>query len=410
MNDIPRAKEALEAMSQARMALILGSSGNPTRTFYATTSMRLGIVPSLDIPTAATDSVSVFVNPEYVLSLDIDERIGVMVHEVEHCVNLDVERGEGKDPLLWNVCADLHRNRVILESGFKLPKGCLDDPAMLRRSVEETYYYYPRETKPEEHGGSGSGGEGKPGQNFKGNIGGILPSPRKVIPGETPEEAAQAQHEANAKSSMEWQQAAEQAAMIARAAGTLPGHIESLIKSNKEAQVDWRQELEEFVKATVYSTDRTWARPNRRFVSQGIYMPSVIREGCGTIVNVFDTSGSVPIKAHELFLAEMRKQHEELKPEKLIAIWCDTEVQRVVEFGPEDEIEYPYIGGGGTYFAPGFDWISENNIEPDVVIYLTDLYPADNPPEPPYPVLWACVTPELKWAWGKTIFLDITKE
>jgi predicted metal-dependent peptidase len=409
MNDIPRAKEALEAMSQARMALILGSSGNPTRTFYATLAMRLGVEASASIPTAATDGKTLFANPEFILKLTQDERIGVVAHEVDHCTRLHMERMEGKDPTKWNIATDLHINRDLLASGFVLPKGCLDDFSKIKRSEEETYFYLPDQPNGEGGGGKPGDGQGGKGQDFEGNIGGVLPAPRKAKPGETPDEAAQGQREASAKAAQEWQQAAEQAAMIARAAGTLPGHIESLIKTNKAAQVDWRQELEEFLKATVYSTDRTWARPNRRFVSQGIYMPSVIREGCGTIVNVFDTSGSVPIKAHELFLAEMRKQHEELKPEKLIAIWCDTEVQRVVEFGPDDEIEYPYIGGGGTYFSPGFDWISENNIEPDVVIYLTDLYPADNPPEPPYPVLWACVTPELKWAWGKTIHLDITK-
>jgi predicted metal-dependent peptidase len=410
MPDIPRAKEALEAMSQARMALILGSSGNPTRTFYATLAMRLGVEASASIPTAATDGKTLFANPDFILKLTQDERIGVVAHEVDHCTRLHMERMEGKDPTKWNIATDLHINRDLLASGFVLPSGVLNDFSQIKRSEEETYFYLPDQPKGEGGEGKPGDGQGGKGQDFEGNIGGVLPAPREAKPGETPEEAAQGRREASAKAAQEWQQAAEQAAMIARAAGTLPGHIESLIKTNKAAQVDWRQELEEFVKATVYSTDRTWARPNRRFVSQGIYMPSVIREGCGTIVYIEDISGSVPYQAHQQSSAEVIRLHSELKPERLIVLYVDTEVQKVEEFGPDDEVYIGFTGGGGTYFAPGFDWISENNIEPDVVIYLTDLYPADNPPEPPYPVLWACVTPELKWAWGRTIFLDITKE
>jgi predicted metal-dependent peptidase len=407
MQTIPRGEETALALSKARFDLVMGSKDNPTRTFYATLAMRLGIEPSLAVPTAATDGRTLFGNPDFILGLDKAELIGVLAHEVEHCVRLHMERAEGKDMRKWNIATDLHINRGITSSGFTLPKGGLIDYTLCKNSEEQTYYYLPEEMGkgPDGQPGGGSGN----GQDFDGNIGGVLPAPREAKPGESAEAASEAQKEANAKVAGEWKLAAEQAAMIAKAAGTLPGHIEALIRDNRKPQVDWRRELDEFLTAATTHQDRTWSKPNRKLIGQGLYLPAVIREGCGTIVNVFDTSGSVPVRAHEFFLSEMRKQHEVLKPERLIAIWCDTGVQRVMEFGPDDEIEYPYIGGGGTYFAPGFDWIEENQINPDAVIYLTDLYPADDPPEPEYPVLWVCVTPDLKWEWGKTIYLDITK-
>src|SRR5229473_1932124 len=81
---------------------------------------------------------------------------------------------------------------------------------------------------------------------------------------------------------------------------------------------------------------------------------------------------------------------DEVKPERLHAVYCDARVQGNAEFEPGDDVVLKLAGGGGTAFQSVFDWVEERDIHPRVAVYFTDLEgPA--PIEPDYPVLW--VTP-----------------
>ena len=63
-------------------------------------------------------------------------------------------------------------------------------------------------------------------------------------------------------------------------------------------------------------------------------------------------------------------------------------------------------GGGGTLFQPVFDWVKDNNIEPEGMIFFTDLCPSDEyPPEPAYPVLWVSTEADAEAPFGKTTYL-----
>ena len=66
-----------------------------------------------------------------------------------------------------------------------------------------------------------------------------------------------------------------------------------------EPQVDWREVLREFVTATCTGNDfSTYARPNRRYMSTGVYMPSGISQRVRTLVLACDTSGSISQKRY----------------------------------------------------------------------------------------------------------------
>jgi predicted metal-dependent peptidase len=110
----------------------------------------------------------------------------------------------------------------------------------------------------------------------------------------------------------------------------------------------------------------------------------------GTIVLVLDTSGSIGAATYAKFLAQAQDILDDLKPESLILLSVSHAVMdaRTLETG--DMVPDTLKGGGGTAFQPAFDWLVVNDIEPDVMIYLTDgdscdlatLQPVD------YPLLW----------------------
>ena len=68
--------------------------------------------------------------------------------------------------------------------------------------------------------------------------------------------------------------AIHQAAEAAKAQGKLSGNLESIISDITDPKVDWKAVLARFLRANNKS-DFTWVRPNRRFISRGMYLPSL---------------------------------------------------------------------------------------------------------------------------------------
>lgn len=129
-----------------------------------------------------------------------------------------------------------------------------------------------------------------------------------------------------------------------------------------------------------------------------------------TVVVVVDTSGSIGHKTLQAWGAEVNAVLEEAKPERVILIDADARVAQVREYTSDDlplTFDEGFRGRGGTDFRPAFKWIDENDVQPDAVLYLTDLYGTFPEQEPEYPVLWgACNTG--KAPWGETIHVEVT--
>jgi predicted metal-dependent peptidase len=61
-----------------------------------------------------------------------------------------------------------------------------------------------------------------------------------------------------------------------------------------QPQVDWREVMRDFITTTCTGNDySTWRRPNRRFMSSGVYLPSGISERVDELVIATDMSGSI---------------------------------------------------------------------------------------------------------------------
>ena len=182
---------------------------------------------------------------------------------------------------------------------------------------------------------------------------------------------------------------------------------ERAINQTHESAEDWRATLREYIEHTTPS-DYSWTSPNRRYVAAGIYLPGVVKENLGEIVIAIDTSGSIRQDLLETFATEISALIAESRPELTHVVYCDREIHRTEQFLPDDEITLQASGGGGTAFAPVFDWITEQQIQPKVLLYFTDLrcyrYPES---EPDFPTIW--VTPldcEISPPFGSSLPID----
>jgi predicted metal-dependent peptidase len=404
-----------EKLSRARTQLLLN------QPFFGTLCLRLKLVAMPSIPTMATDGRRLVYNPAFVEKLTPAELQGVLAHEVMHCALAHHCRRAERNAALWNQAADYAINPMLIGNGITLPKDALADPAFADLSAEEIYarllkqgpdsasVLSPSQSSAQSGGaGNGSNAPGQtppsttqqtpqsspppahqqpqlPGvsdqspETRAGGFGEVLDTVGEDDQPASPAELSRQMHE--------WAISTEQALCSAKAWGHEPSGIERPLEQARPSEHDWRAILRDFIAATNPS-DYRWAPPNRRFVSSGLYLPSVERSGVGEIVIVVDTSGSIGTQELEQFAGEITAITDEAQPELIRVVYCDADVQSVEEFGPSEPVKLSPKGGGGTDFVPPFKWVEESGILPKCLIYLTDLCCNSFPEPPDYPVLW----------------------
>ena len=160
-------------------------------------------------------------------------------------------------------------------------------------------------------------------------------------------------------------------------AGKMGVDVSRDIEDLLQPQVDWREVLREFVKSTCTGKDfSTWARPNRRFMGQGVYLPSGITEQVEELVLAIDTSGSIGQRALTLFLSEVKAICEAVRPNKVrLLYWGHSVVgDESYELSALDDLvkSTKPRGGGGTDVECVTAYMDEKKITPQATIVLTD--------------------------------------
>ena len=361
--------QAHKKLTVARSQLILG------HPFFGTLALRLRLVERTDIPTLAVDGKHVFYNPEFVLGLSDSLCRSALAHEVMHCVLAHIGRRGARDPKKWNYAGDYALNQVLQDSGFEIGSGWLLHPQYQGMSADQIYALLP-----DDPDGDGDG-----------------QSPLDdIMDGDLSEIES---------TSTDWKIAAIQAATTAKSQGKLSGSLQRFMEEAAKPQVDWRDQLRRFV-TQISKDDYSWARPNRRYLSAGFYLPTLYSESMGDIVIGIDTSGSIDDKTLQTFGSEIRALTAAVRPTKVHVVYCDAEVNHVDTFGPYDEMRFAAHGGGGTAFKPVFDYVEANQLAPECLVYLTDLYGDHGFASPDYPTLWCCTTTQ-RASFGDTIRIEV---
>jgi predicted metal-dependent peptidase len=144
-----------------------------------------------------------------------------------------------------------------------------------------------------------------------------------------------------------------------------------------EPKVNWREVLRDFVKSICNSKDASsWRKVNRRFLSTGTYMPSLIGEKVGHLVIAIDTSGSVGDEELSEFLSEVKGIAEEVNPACVDLLYWGSSVVGHETYGDGEATNIINStrpkDGGGTSPSCVSEYLKEKNIKPECVIILTD--------------------------------------
>jgi len=354
---------------------------------------RLAVVPTRSIPApAATDEFSVFIHPDLFFAYTPQQMAFILAHEVMHCVWKHCSLAQkfqmagevvvhGLAPMkysheLMNIATDLVINALLIDAKVgEFSKQWLFDPQYSAKGEESCVDVYAKLYK--KNGGPGGGSD-----RFDAHM----------APGEGSGKTAGDRNEAD------WNVAVAAAAATAKRQGALPAGIERLVGEIMNPKVSWQDHIRATMARRVGNDGYDWRRADRRLISRDapIFFAAASGNSCGTIVLGVDTSGSIGDAELTAYFAEMRGIIEDMNPQQLYVIFCDAKVQRVDIIEDVGDLEHLRAkgapGGGGTAFEPVFREVDKLGIEPDALVYLTDMCGSFPSREPSYPVIWAATT------------------
>lgn len=333
------------------------------------------------VPTLAVDNrQNIYVNPDFAMKFEHDNKKlqWALCHEIMHPVLNHLTRRGARHPKLWNYAGDAVINDLLNTTGVGTRiEGCVNIPGSSEKTTEQIYRElenkYGAPPPPEEGEVEGQGkGQGKDFDNGLGD---------DIIEGEEMSEGERALAETQTRILV------ADAAASAKVRGHLSGALAAFVNRILESEIPWFDKLHEYMQG-LQRNDYSWARPNRRYIAQGHYLPSTGSTPImGEIVVQIDVSGSVSQAEAAHFAGHIQRIVSECKPSKIHVIYTDVTVVRHDTFETADEVEFNFVSGGGTDMAAGFEYIDDQGIEPDVFITLTD---GGTPwgRQQSYPVIW----------------------
>lgn len=351
------------------------------------------------VPVAATDGSAVIINPEsFFPKFTLRERVFIVCHEILHAIFKHMEqmhrwKKTGKvvypdgtslpyDSDQMQVAMDMVINAILVNGKVgDMPKDACYDKDLVSAfdSVFDSY----KKIYKKRPGAQG----GQPGKTGGFDL--------HLAPGTTAGEPSDAAADEREREDGRWRAELKSGVTSAQMQGRLPGDLGRLLGALFEPQVDWTDRLKSEMARKLGSGSYNWKRPDRRLIVWDMYAPSRSGAGCGTVVVGTDTSGSINNPTLQMFFSELAGILDQLRPERLIVMWCDARVHRIDEVEDMGDLnrlrsESPG-GGGGTSFIPVFQEIEKQGLNLDGLIYLTDGQGAFPQRAPNYPVIWGSI-------------------
>lgn len=341
------------------------------------------------VPTAATDGRTIFVNPDFWNPLTPAEQDGLLLHELLHAALGHCWRRGVRHPQVWNIAADIVINGMILEDAHAtLPQGGMRDLRLEKFGTEEVYELLQRDFA----------------KLPPLTMADLLDAAPGDDPGDTRENETGLDTMRRTALAGHWRHALEQAAALARQQrGDMPASIRRELEALDTARLDWRAVLWRYL----VQTPCDFSGWDRRHLGRGLYLEQLEGESVRVFVCV-DTSGSIADAQMREFMSEVAGVLRAY-PHLVAQLWfADAKAHGPYPLRPDDPLPAP-VGGGGTNFRPFFDAVAEARRaeagDRAVAIYLTDGH-GHFPTPPAIETLWVVTAGGLaleKFPFGEAV-------
>jgi len=394
-------------LSAARTKLILD------KPFLGALVLRLPMKEGDDewCRTTATDAKHFYYNPDYIENLTLPETQFVLAHEALHCALSHFARRGHRMKHRWDLSCDYAINPLLIADGLEPPPGSLYMDQFSEMTAEEIYPMTKdledKETldshvydKDNDNSGKGTGDQEATDKKDK-------PTPKQPQnpnqsdPNNAPAPLTPDEQETL---SIQWQQRMAGAAQMAMQAGKMGGSMARMIDHLLQPQLPWRMLLARYLSSNARN-DYSYMRPSRR---AGDFLLPSLRSQQIDLVVALDTSGSLMDQEIASFVSEIDALKGQLSA-RITLLACDSEIKEgspwIFEPWESFQLSSAFTGGGGTTFIPVFDWVKQQGLQPESLIYFTDAQGKFPEHEPYYPVIWL-IKGKQKVPWGQRVQLN----
>lgn len=451
-------------LDTAKIALI---SESP---FFAPFVNTLYDVWTFDVNTAATDGIRLFMNPVFINSLDWEQKVFLIAHELMHNILRHLEREQlgNFDHNLFNKAGDYEINAAledeIFDKGITKSMGGLIDYNFLGLPAEKIYDMLPKENSNNQQSKSGSGsgnnidgkgnksgdsgdgggnGDGKDGdEDGNGDGGGNSNSidgtdaEGKKIRKETTdlggsgvyiskELGDQIASRANDGTENEIGDAANQDPKevwdktllknkdaLGHGKGSLGKLINDIVISKFKPQINWKSLLRKYM-TSIFKTSEL-RLGNKKYLNNDYYRyyEKNFNNSINEIIFLIDVSGSVVAFPDILdsIATEATYIGNNIKIKTTYYVTFDDGITGVQKLGIKSKPSFDFKGAGGTNFSKAFNWVDKNIKDPkkSIVIMFTDGdAPIPSKPSWDKKLIWVIYNNEnFKAGYGKILNID----
>lgn len=192
--------------------------------------------------------------------------------------------------------------------------------------------------------------------------------------------------------------------------------VENLIADIPHVNTPWEASFRSITQRHLARTrERRPTKPGRRVLTQEAMNTARIVWAAGRrrppvprVLVVLDSSGSIRAEEYIRYLSEIQAMKRRTNAQVFAAV-ADASIQSVQEIkDARDLARVEFKGRGGTDFRPAFELADEMDV--DLVVYLTDLMGTFPQDKPQYPVLWTLPGREIPSGYeppfGRVLLLD----
>ena len=332
------------------------------------------------IKTLSTDGKVIKFNPQFLADKTPEEQFFMFLHELGHnFLGHPLRFHDDWDNDKQQVAMDVAINSMLHLSGLHLPSGAHFKFEWKDMAFEEIYAAMEKNED--------QGRKSNPKHNEE-EEGEVEESPDMKDGEEESEDQLQGSQKQSKREELleKHEQKQQEAVQSAKMMGFMTPELTAFLDKLLKPEINWKDAFAEYMTVTTGKDDYTYRYPNKK--SDEVILPSLYSERGPIVAFIGDSSGSVSMQRIKEMASEVVGLMEDVQPEELHVLWCDTRVHNPRMFEEGEEVELEPAGRGGTDFRPAFKYLEDNGIVPDVAVYMTDGFCSLFPPAPSFPVMW----------------------
>ena len=299
-------------------------------------------------------------------SFPLEQRLGILKHEMLHILNGHVARKQDRDHKAFNIATDCAINQFIKPEHIPdwaiMPDNFPGENTPLKATAEQYYELIPKNDEPN----SGQGTWGK-GYGDSKNTG-------KLLDNHDSWQDSKGDSELQADLTKNMMDKAVNATQKSR--GTLPSQLsEWLSLHDHKRELNWKQVLRNITGNKRVGIRRTLTRPDRR-LPNAEWIKGRTKNRMFSVAVISDTSGSVSDKALLSLWGEIRFICD-ITQSDLFLVQVDTKAAAPEKLTKQTKV-LTRKACGGTYLTPGLKALKDARINYDCVVVTTDGYLSDD--------------------------------